>query len=86
MARLRSRTGEKAPQLEARPRLPATVQTQCLIEERTQGVQPDNQVAALSSHASKEVIGKMLCRLKTRPSEQLIVTLGGYHDNGHACG
>lgn len=44
-----------------------------------------NELAALRSHASEEVIGKTLCRLKPRPSEQLIVTLVGYHDNCHAC-
>lgn len=64
----------------------ATIGAQCLKVARTQGVQPGNEVPALRSHASEEVIGTTLCSLKPRPSEQLIVTLVSYHDNCHAYG
>lgn len=57
---------------------------QRLIEAQTQGVQPGNEVPGLRSHASQAVIGTTLCSLKPRPSEQLIVTLSGFHDNCHA--
>lgn len=67
--------------VESTQRLQATVQVQSLIEEKTQRVKTGNEAAVVGSHASEEV---MLCRLKSRTSQQLIVTLVVYHDNGHA--
>lgn len=64
--------------------LTGTTGAQALTEAQTQGVQPGNEVAGLRSHASQAVIGTTLCSLKPRPSEQLIVTLSGFHDNCHA--